>query len=97
MTIPTARVLRAGAQTFLFHLLGGGHADARYAIQHFRFHADGEIAFINPGTERIFSLMSPMGMLSPFESTPSQPESVSAAARMVMVAGNRNDHEMPPG
>ena len=36
MTIPAAPAPRAGARTFLVHLLGGGLADTRYAVQHFR-------------------------------------------------------------
>ena len=37
-----------GAQTFLVHLLGGGLADVRYAVTHFRSRADGDIVPVHP-------------------------------------------------
>ncbi|MXY65740.1 hypothetical protein F4212_03270 [Candidatus Poribacteria bacterium] len=52
MTIPAAPAPRAGAQTFLVHLLGGGLADTRYAVQHYRSRADGDIVPIHPGEEK---------------------------------------------
>ena len=37
-----------GARTFLVHLLGGGLADIRYAVTHFRSRADGDIVPVHP-------------------------------------------------
>ena len=44
----TIRAPGRGAQTFLVHLLGGGLADIRYAVTHFRSRAEGDIVPVHP-------------------------------------------------
>ena len=44
----TIRAPGRGARTFLVHLPGGGLADVRYAVTHFRSRADGGIVHVHP-------------------------------------------------